>query len=88
MSEVIVGKWGKNLAIRVPHEIARSLGLSDGESVEIEATDGDIVIRRGAAKAEARRDAQAAAAEIIAGAAGQKLGGLSIRDLRDEGRRG
>lgn len=86
MSEVVVAKSGKNLAIRVPHEIARSLGLSDGESVEIEATDGDIVIRRRTAKAAARRDAQAAVAEIIAAAAGQTLGELPIWELRDEGR--
>lgn len=88
MSKVIVGKWGKNLAIRVPREIAKSLGLSDGEPVEIEAANGDIVIRRSAAKSEARRDAQAAVTEIIAGAAGFTLGELSIDQLRDEGRRG
>lgn len=48
MPEVIVGRWGKNLAIRVPGEIARAARLSDGERVEIEALDGDIVIRRAA----------------------------------------
>lgn len=88
MSEVIVGKWGKSLAIRVPLEIARAVGLSDGESVEVEALDGDILIRRRAAKAQARRDAEAAAAEIIAHAKGHTLGGSSIRELRDEARRG
>ena len=48
MAEVIVGKWGKNLAIRVPRRIAKAVRLSDGERVEIEinARDGDIVIRR------------------------------------------
>ena len=34
MSQATVGKWGHNLAIRVPLEIARSSGLSDGERVE------------------------------------------------------
>ena len=42
---VIVGKWGKNLAIRFPAEIVRAVGLCDGSRVEIEAQDGDIVIR-------------------------------------------
>src|SRR3546814_7384573 len=68
--------------------VARTSGLSNGEAVEIETLDGDIFIRRRAAKAEARRDAEAAAIEIIAGAKGHSLGGISIRELRDEGRRG
>jgi antitoxin MazE len=46
VSRVIVGKWGKNLAIRFPGEIAKAVGLCDGDRVEIEAHDGDIVIRR------------------------------------------
>jgi antitoxin MazE len=46
MSQVTVGKWGKNLAIRFPGEIAKAAGLSDGERVEIETHDGKIVIRR------------------------------------------
>lgn len=46
MAQATVGKWGKNLAVRVPGEIARAARLSDGERVEIEARDGDIVIRR------------------------------------------
>jgi antitoxin MazE len=46
MSQVTVGKWGKNLAIRFPSEIAKAAGLSDGERVEIETHDGAIVIRR------------------------------------------
>ena len=88
MSQVIVGKWGKNLAIRVPFEVARESGLSDGEQVEIEAQDGDIVIRRSAARARARGDAEAAAEEIIAESKRHSLGGVSIRELLDEGRRG
>jgi antitoxin MazE len=46
MSQVIVGKWGKNLAIRLPSEIVKAAGLSDGEHVDIETHDRDIVIRR------------------------------------------
>ncbi len=44
--QAIVGKWGKNLAIRFPGEIAEAAALSDGERVEIETHDGEIVIRR------------------------------------------
>lgn len=88
MSEVIVGKWGKSLAIRVPLDVARAAGLSDGEKVEVEASDGDILIRRDAGRAEGRRVAETAAAEILAAAKQHSLGDISIRDLREEGRRG
>ena len=88
MSRVIVGRWGKSLAVRVPLDIARAAGLSDGEAVEVEAVDGDIHIRRSAAKEMARRDARAAVAEIVAASVGRRLEGVSIRELREEGRRG
>jgi antitoxin MazE len=45
MSQATVGRWGKSLAVRLPGEIARAAGISDGERVEIEACGGDIVIR-------------------------------------------
>ena len=44
--QVTIGKWGKNLAIRLPGEIVKAAGLNNGERVEIETRDGDIVIRR------------------------------------------
>jgi antitoxin MazE len=88
MSQATVGKWGNNLAIRVPFEIARASGLSDGEQVEIETLDGDILIRRPAARARRRSQAEAAAAEIIGESKDYSLGGVSIRDLLEEGRRG
>jgi antitoxin component of MazEF toxin-antitoxin module len=31
LSQVTVGRWGKNLAIRFPSEVAKKAGLSDGE---------------------------------------------------------
>ena len=88
MSQATVGKWGNNLAIRVPSEIASASGLSDGEKVEIETLDGDILIRRPAARARRRRDAESAAAEIVGESRRHSLGGVSIRDLIEDGRRG
>ena len=82
-----VGKWGKNLAIRVPHDLARTVGLHDGESVDVEARDGDIVIKRTQARADARAKARVAAAAIRANSRGRRLGGIGIRALIDEGRR-
>ena len=46
VSRVTVGKWGKSLAIRLPGEIVKAAGLSNGERLDIEAHDGEIVIRR------------------------------------------
>jgi antitoxin component of MazEF toxin-antitoxin module len=69
-------------------DVARTIGLSDGEAVEVETQDGDLVIRRHAAHARARRDAEAASVEIIADSRNHSLGSLSIRELLEEGRRG
>ena len=46
MSQAVIGRWGKSLAVRIPGEIAAAAGVGDGERVEIEMRDGDIVIRR------------------------------------------
>ncbi|WP_176497204.1 AbrB/MazE/SpoVT family DNA-binding domain-containing protein [Sphingomonas sp. HMP6] len=41
MTEVIVGKWGSSLAVRVPLDVARAAGLKDGEHVEVATEGGD-----------------------------------------------
>ncbi|MGH7948398.1 MAG: AbrB/MazE/SpoVT family DNA-binding domain-containing protein [Candidatus Binataceae bacterium] len=87
MSRVTVGKWGKSLAIRVPLDVARAVGLREGEPVEIEESDGDLHVRRPAAKRAVREDALAAVEEIRAAAKGRSLGGITIRQLIDEGRK-
>ena len=87
MTSITVGTWGKNLAVRVPQEIARASGLVEGEQVDIEIQDGDIVLRRSSAQAEARHRAQAAVARMLELSKTVSLDGLSIRDLIDEGRR-
>ena len=46
MSIATVGRWGKNLALRFPNEIASQLHLREGERVEIEAGPDQIVLRR------------------------------------------
>jgi len=46
VSQVIVGKWGKSLAIRLPGEVVRATGLNNGERPDIETRDREIVIRR------------------------------------------
>ena len=46
MSHITVGRWGKNLAIRFPGEIANAAGIREGEQVEIDTRGDEIVIRR------------------------------------------
>ena len=87
MPHSVVGRWGKNLAIRVPMEVARAAGLIDGEKVEVEAQDGDIVVRRREARARAGEDAEAAANEIISESRRHSLGGVPIREMLEDGRR-
>jgi antitoxin MazE len=48
MSRAVVGRWGKSLAVRIPGEIANAAGIAEGERVEIETNDAEIVIRRAA----------------------------------------
>jgi len=88
MPHSVVGKWGKNLAIRVPMDVARAAGLADGEKVQIETQDGDIVVRRLTFRAQARAESVTAADEIIAESSTHPLGDISISDLIGEGRRG
>ena len=87
MSHSVVGKWGKNLAIRVPMEVARAAGQTDGEKVEVATQDGDIVVRRREARIRSRQDAEAAAKEIIAHSRRYSLARVSIRELLEDGRR-
>ena len=46
MTYVTVGRWGKNLAVRFPGDVAKAARLTEGERVEIEARDGEIILRR------------------------------------------
>ncbi|MFO1158110.1 MAG: AbrB/MazE/SpoVT family DNA-binding domain-containing protein [Reyranellaceae bacterium] len=87
MAQAIVGRWGKNLAIRVPHDVVEQTGLVDGERVEIEAQHGDIVIRRAVSPAR-KRDAIAAAEDIINERQRYRLDRKTILRPIDEGRTG
>jgi antitoxin component of MazEF toxin-antitoxin module len=87
MTQAIVGKWGKNLAVRVPFEVAEQSGLHEGERVEIETCDGDIVIRRAKVSDEAKERALRAVEDIKERRKGVTLGGISIKELIDEGRK-
>jgi len=86
MSRAILRRWGKNLAIRVPHDIVERTGLVDGERVRVEAQDGDIVIRRAGARIR-MRDAIAAAEEITDERRHYRLDRRAMLRMIAEGRR-
>ena len=46
MTRVVVGKWGRSLAVRIPSEVAAAAGIGEGNAVEIDAEKGNVVIRR------------------------------------------
>jgi antitoxin MazE len=46
----ILGKWGANLAVRLPRDVAATAGFASGTPVDIEARRGEVVIRSAAAR--------------------------------------
>ena len=46
MPRAVVRRWGKNLAIRLPAEVATAARLGEGERVEIVVSDDAVVIRK------------------------------------------
>jgi antitoxin component of MazEF toxin-antitoxin module len=87
MTEAIVARYGESLAICFPSEVAESIGLREGERVAIEVWNGNIVVRRQSAGAQARERAEEAAERIIAERKNSSLGDITIRELIAEGRR-
>lgn len=41
-----VAKWGNSLAVRLPVELVRELGLKEGDKIEIEKAEGRLAVRR------------------------------------------
>ncbi len=62
-----VGRWGKNLAVRFPGDVAKAARLTEGERIEIEARDGEIVLRRVVPAALPWRSCSAAALQPSGG---------------------
>ena len=40
-----ISKWGNSLGVRIPSDAARSIGLSEGVNVEVEAKGDHLVLR-------------------------------------------
>ncbi|KJZ16989.1 MULTISPECIES: AbrB/MazE/SpoVT family DNA-binding domain-containing protein [unclassified Halomonas] len=48
--ELKIQKWGNSAAIRLPVELLRQLGLSDGDLLEVEETSHRLVLKPVASK--------------------------------------
>lgn len=46
MAKAQVVKWGNSLAIRITKAVAQNARVQEGDSIVIEASDGDIRVRR------------------------------------------
>ena len=46
MSQAVIGRWGRTLAVRLPAEAARKLALGEGGRVDIQVEGDAIVIRK------------------------------------------
>jgi antitoxin MazE len=43
--EMQVAKWGNSLAVRIPADVARELGLKEGDEIELRALDsGELAL--------------------------------------------
>lgn len=63
-----VGKWGESLAVRLPASVVESLGLREGDEVEIEsAAEGTFRVRRDRSREEALARLKALQRPIPAG---------------------
>jgi antitoxin MazE len=46
LTQAVIGRWGRNLAVRLPREVAETAGIRTGDRVEIESQGDGIIIRR------------------------------------------
>ena len=46
MAQAVIGRRGKNLAIRLPAEAAKTAGLGEGERVEIVSSGEEAIVRK------------------------------------------
>lgn len=41
-----IAKWGNSLAVRLPKELVRELGLQEGDQIDLVKDDGAVKVRR------------------------------------------
>lgn len=72
-----IARWGNSLALRIPAEVVRSIGIKEGDSVEASLTaDGGLAIR------PTRWDRKAFARELTEARATMPMGTSVMDELR------
>jgi antitoxin MazE len=68
--QIQIGKWGNSLAVRLPGNYAKDLGLKEGMNLDISVADGSLLLRPRRQEysleelvAESRTDRESAASE-------------------------
>jgi len=41
-----IARWGNSLAVRLPAELVRELGLQEGDQIDLVKDDGTVLVRR------------------------------------------
>lgn len=75
--DIQISRWGNSLAVRIPSEIARRLGVSEGDTLDAQITvDGGLSLR------SAKWDRAAFAAELGQAREAMPQGTSVIEELR------
>jgi antitoxin component of MazEF toxin-antitoxin module len=53
----VVRRWGVNLAIRIPPQVAQQLRLKEDQPVDIEVADGKLIIKLPASVSPIKKEA-------------------------------
>jgi antitoxin MazE len=81
MMNLQIAKWGNSLALRIPAEVVRQLGLREGATVEAQLTvDGTLSIR------PAQWNRKAFALELTEACSAMPLSQPVLEELRSEAR--
>lgn len=41
-----VAKWGNSLAVRLPADLVREMGLKEGDQIDLQKVEGAVTVRR------------------------------------------
>jgi antitoxin MazE len=44
--DIEIGKWGNSLGVRIPAALAKSLGLTEGSQVSLQAVQDQLIIKK------------------------------------------
>lgn len=82
-----IKKWGNSLGLRIPRDIARTMGLEEGSEVSLELNGNQLVIRPNTEVViePPEKPLQVGLHPPIKGKPGKKTVQEIIRQIRDEG---